>query len=177
MELSELKIQFPSEFIKSPISKEKFGLTCYILLNLLDLTLFCSMELMLLDLRTLLVVVKKSWYLYKKKVMFIHVKPLLNLSVVNMDVPMHLTVKWKMPLTLCGYLMEKVLLHGLKSDSNNLFKLLVLVTRIELLPVKEQKKLKFNIVMEVLENIQSETLIVKLNLKLIPLPLNHLDSL
>jgi len=109
--------------------------------------------------------------------MFIHVNPLLNLLVVNMDVPMHLTVKWKMPLTLCGYLMEKVLLHGLKSDSNNLFKLLVLVTRIELLPVKEQKKLKFNIVMEVLENIQSETLIVKLNLKLMPLPLNHLDSL
>jgi hypothetical protein len=53
-------------------------------------------------------------------------------------------VKWKMPHSLCGLLMEKDHLLGLKLNSKDLFKFLKLNIEEELLLEKETKKLKSN---------------------------------
>lgn len=72
------------------------------------------------------------------------VLPHLHSVMDNTIVNMLLLEKWKMPHSLCGLLMGKDHLLGLKSNSKDQFKFLKSNIEEELLLEKETKKLKSN---------------------------------
>ncbi len=90
---------------------------------------------------------KKLQYLILKEFIMIAVKLHLNSLVVHMIVNTLSLVKWKIQHSLCGLLTEKDLLLGLKSNSNNWFKLLLSSIEVDNHPEKETKKLKSDFLM------------------------------